>query len=281
MAILNGRLRARRSEPDFRAVYPNGLRTTAIRQEGKFPMNICKAIFVTTVFSPMFICAAQTAVGDPAASVTSPTSNVFTPVPPSDILKPALQEVLQTVGAVNLDKWKKGSVRDEAGKNIDAIQRYMHGTMPQLIIEGDAAPGTLTKVLPISVNVDALYNVLVHVVEASRVSAPGDQVGQLQRALADLEKARVTFGNQIQQVATVQEKQMLELRTTVQTQAASLKAASTPPPAPKCPAPPPPAKKKKAPTKSTTTPGTTGTITPGTAAKPAAGTPANPTAKPQ
>jgi hypothetical protein len=264
----------------FEPSIPNGLRKTC--QEGKFPMSICKAIFFATIFSPMLICAAQTAVGGPATSVTPPASNVFTPAPPSEILKPALQEVLQTVGAVNLDKWKKGSVRDEAGKNIDAIQRYMHGTMPQLIIEGDAAPGTLSKVLPVSVNVDALYNVLVHVVEASRVSAPGDQVSQLQQALADLEKARVTFGNQLQQIATVQEKQMLELRTTVQTQAASLKAASTPPPAPKCPAPPAPAKKKKAAAKATT-PGTAtpATTTPGTTAKPAASTPANPPAKPQ
>jgi hypothetical protein len=240
-------------------------------------MNIFRVIFVGTVFSPILVCAAQTAAGDgPAASTTSPVSNTFTPVAPSDILKPALEEVLQTVGTVKLDKWKKGTVRDEAGNNIDAIQHYMQQTMPQLMIEGDAAPGTLSKVLPISRNVDALYNVLVHIVEAARVSAPGDQVGQLQQAMADLEKARVTFGNQLQQTATVQEKQMVELRTTVQTQAASLKAASTPPPAPKCPAPAAPAKKKKAPAKSTTTPGT---AAPGTTAKPAAGTPANPPAK--
>ena len=138
----------------FEPSIPNGLRKTC--QEGKFPMSICKAIFFATIFSPMLICAAQTAVGGPATSVTPPASNVFTPAPPSEILKPALQEVLQTVGAVNLDKWKKGSVRDEAGKNIDAIQRYMHGTMPQLIVEGDAAPGTLSKVLPVSVNVDRI-----------------------------------------------------------------------------------------------------------------------------
>jgi hypothetical protein len=234
-------------------------------------MSICKAIFVTTVFSPMLVCAAQTAAGGPTASA-APASSAFRPVAPSDILKPALEEVLQTVGAVKLDKWKRGTVRDEAGNNIDAIQHYMQGTMPQLMSEGDAAPGTLSKVLPISRNVDALYDVLVHVVEAARVSAPGDQVGQLQQAMADLEKARVIFGNQLQQTATVQEKEMLELRTTVQTQAASLKAASTPPPAPKCPAPPAPVKKKKkAPAKSTTTPDTT--------TKPAAGTPANPPAK--
>ncbi len=250
-------------------------------------MSICKAIFVTTaLLSPMPVCAAQTAAVGPAAPATA--SSAFTPAAPSEILQHSLDEVLQTVGAVKLDKWKKGTVRDEAENNIDAIQHYMQGTMPQLMKAGDAAPGTLSKVLPISRNVDALYNVLIHVVEGARVSAPGDQVAQLQQALADLEKARVTFGNQLQQTADVQEKQMVELRTTVQTQAASLKAAATPPPAPKCPVPPAPAKKKKVPAKSTTTPGTTtpsnaapGTTTPGTTAKPAAGTPANPPAKTQ
>jgi hypothetical protein len=113
---------------------------------------------------------------------------------------------------------------------------------------------------------------MVHLVEGSRVAAPGDQVGQLQTTLADLEKARVRLGNQLVQTATVQEKQIVDLRTTVQTQAASLRAAATPPPAPKCPTPTAPAKKKRPAAKSTT-------------AKPAAGTPANPpanpTAKPQ
>jgi hypothetical protein len=251
-----------------------GLRKIANHPGRQLLMGISRAIFVATVFFPPMLCAAQTAAsGGPTASGTGPASSTFTPAAPSEILKPALEEVLQTVDAVKLDKWKRGSVRDEAGNNIDAIQRYMSGTLPDLIKEGDAAPGTLSKMLPISRNIDALYDVLVHVEEAARVSAPGDQVGQLQQAMADLEKARIAFGNQLQQTAAVQEKQMVELHTTVQTQAASLKAAAAPKPEPKCPAPPAPAKKKKAPAKSTTTPGT--------AAKPAAGTPATPPAKTQ
>jgi hypothetical protein len=291
LAILNGRLRVRRTGPVFRTVNLNGLRKTANPQEGIFPMSISRALLVVTVFfPPMIVCVAQTAAtqtaatptaasGGPAAVSSTPAAgSSFTPVAPSDILQHSLDEVRQTVGDLKMDKWKKGSVRDEAENNIGAIQRYMQGTLPALMKEGDAAPGTLSKVLPISRNVDALYNVLVHVEEASRVSAPADQVGQLQQAMADLEKARVAFGIQLQQTATMQEKQIVELHTTVQTQAASLKAAATPPPAPKCPVPPAPAKKKKAPAKSTTTPNT---ATPNTTTKPAAGTPANPPAKTQ
>jgi hypothetical protein len=207
-------------------------------------------------------------IAAPAARTAVATS-AFTPSAPSDILQRSLDEVQQTVGGLKLDKWKRGTVRDEAGNNVDAIQRDLQGTLPSLLKDADTAPGSLSKVLPVSRNVDALYDVLVHIVEAARVSAPGDQVGALQATMADLEKARVKLGNQLVQIATVQEKQIVDLRTTVQTQAASLKAAATPPPAPKCPAPPAPAKKKRPVAKTTPT------------TKPAAGTPANPPANPQ
>jgi hypothetical protein len=237
-------------------------------------MSIAKNVFIVTVLiAPTPFCAGQPAAnsGLAATSASAPAA-AFTPSAPSDILQQALGEVQQTVAGVKLEKWKRGTVRDEAETNVNAIQRDLQGTLPALIKDADTAPGSLSKVLPVARNVDALYDVMVHVFEAARVSAPGEQIGQLQSAMDDLEKARVTLGLQLQQTATVQEKQIVDLRTTVQAQAVSLKAASTPPPAPKCPAPPAPAKKRPA-KKSTTTPGTS--------AKPAAGTPANPPAKTQ
>jgi hypothetical protein len=229
-------------------------------------MGISKTVLIASAFiSQLYPCAAQTApVAAPGANAVS----AFSPVAPSDILRRSLDEVQQTIGNLKLEKWKRGTVRDEAGSNVEAIQRDMQGTLPSLLKEADAAPGSLSKVLPASRNVDALYDVLLHVVEAARVVAPGDQVGELQTTLSDLEKARVRLGNQLQQTAALQEKQMMDLRATVQTQSVALKAAATPPPAPKCPAPATPSKKKKRPAATTTT-------------KPAAGTPANPPAKPQ
>jgi hypothetical protein len=232
-------------------------------------MRILKTVLIASaLFQLILPGGAQTAPpAAPAASSTAGTSTAFTPSTPSDILRRSLDEVQQTVGALKLDKWKRGSVRDEAETNVDAIQRDMQGSLPSLLKDADSAPGTLSKVLPLSRNVDALYDVLLHIVEAARVSAPGDQVGALQTTLADLEKARVRLGNQLVQTATVQEKQIVDLRTTVQTQAASLKAAANQPPPPKCPAPAP-VKKKRSAAKTTTS-------------KPAAGTPTNPPAKPQ
>jgi hypothetical protein len=201
-------------------------------------MSIPKLLSVVVLCSsPLLCCTAQSSTPNSAAAPGGGSANYFTPTAPSDILQRSLDEVKITVGNVRLDKWKRGSVRDEAGVNIEAIQRDLQGTLPSLLRDADAAPGILTKVLPLSRNIDALYDVMVHVVEAGRVVGTSENVGQLQQALSDLEKARVTLDNQIQQTADMQEKQVADLRNTVQKQEASLRAAATPPPAPKCPTP--------------------------------------------
>ena len=173
-------------------------------------------------------------------------SGAFTPSTPSDILQRSLDEVQKTIGDLKLDKWKRGTVRDEAGTNVDAIQRDLQGTLPSLLKDADTAPGSLSKVLPVSRNVDALYDVLVHLVEAARVAAPGDQVGERCRRHWRTWR-RLASGSETNwsRPRRCRRSRFVDLRTTVQTQAASLKAAAAPPPAPKCPAPPAPAKKKR------------------------------------
>lgn len=243
-------------------------------------MRILRDVFAATVLiAPVCFCSAQPAPNlAPAAPATPPATPAFTPVAPSQILQRSLAEVKQTVGAVRLERWKKGSVRDEAGKNIDAIQRNQQGTLQSLLKDADAGPATLSKVLPLSRNVDALYDVLVHLVEEARVSGTGEDAGQLQQALGDLEKGRVALDNQILQAATVQEKQVADLRVTVQKQETSLRAAASVPPPPKCPAPPP---AKKRTTKPATTTKPASSTTPATGTKPATATSTNQPAKPQ
>lgn len=215
-------------------------------------MRLLQNFFISAVLiAPVSFCGAQTAPTSPPANPTPVTANAppahptFNPVAPSNILQHPLNEVNQTVGVVRLEKWKRGSVRNAAGNNIDAIQRDLKGTLPALLKDADTAPGSLSKVLPLSRNVDALYDVLVHLVEQARVSGTSEDASQLQQTMSDLEKARVALDNQILQTASLQEKQIVDLRTTVQKQEVSLRAAAAVPPPPKCPAPAPPAKKRR------------------------------------
>jgi hypothetical protein len=192
--------------------------------------SIFFAIFCALALcSPLRVCAAQA----PAAGSQSI----------SGILQPALGSVHQTLQSLRTDKWKKGSVRDEASVNIDSIQNDLRNNLPMLLQSADATPGSVSKLLPLSRHVDALYDVLLRVAEASRIAGPDDQAAQLQQALQGLSNARISLDNRMQGSAGALEKQVSDLRATVQQQAAQI--AATPTPA-ALPCVPPPAKKSAA-----------------------------------
>jgi len=102
-------------------------------------------------------------------------------------------------------------------------------------------------VLPVTRNTEALYDVLLSVVEAARISAPADQVTPLEQALSGLGNARKTLDDRLQEIATAQELETSGLRKTVQTLTAARAAAAAapPPPAKPCPAPAPARKPRK------------------------------------
>lgn len=218
--------------------------------------------------------AASNAAATQPPSVTAPA----TPAP-SHLLQPSLDAVQQTLTGLKLDKWKRGSVRDEAGDDIRSIQQDMQQHLPALLQDADAAPGVLSKTLPLSRHLDALYDVLLRVVEAARIAGPSDQVDPLREILADLNRARLALDDSMEAAASTQEKQMADLRVTVQKQAEFK--CPAPPPAPPCPKPAAkrPVRRKPA---TTTPPAAPGKTSPATPQKPpASGTPKPSAAQPK
>ncbi len=210
---------------------------------------VCSVSAVTAAQSPTNAIPAQDA---PAATV-APSE----PSAPSATLQPSLDTVQQTMSALKLDKWKKGTVREEAGTNISAILRDLQTNLPPLLVAADAAPGSMSKVLPVTRNIDALYDVLLRVVEAARVASPGDQLGQLEQALTGLQKARLALDDRLQDQALSQEKQLSDLRASVQTLSAEKSAVKAAPPTSNCTTPTPAKKPKKKRTAPATAPATT------------------------
>lgn len=198
--------------------------------------RFARLVLALAVAFPVTVAAAAQAPATPAA-------------PPSTLLRPALNAVSKAVNSLKADRWKRGSVRDEATEDMGSILTDIQVHLPPLMSDADAAPTLVSRQVPVARNVDALYDVLLRVYDAARVAGPGDQVDALQQALATLSKARLALYDRMTQDSTAQEKQSADLRATVQKQTAQM-ATTQQPPAP-CPTP----KKKKA-------------------AKPAAGTPA-------
>jgi hypothetical protein len=206
-----------------------------------------------SIARPAAILFAASALFAQAAPTQTPAQSI------SGVLQPALNTVHLTLQSLRTDKWKKGSVRDEATVNIDAIQNDLRNNLPSLLQTADAAPGSVTKLLPVTRHVDALYDVLLRVTEASRIAAPDDQAAQLQQALTGLSNARLALDDRMQGSAGALEKQVQDLRATVQQQAAQI--AATPAPSALPCVPPPPARKATPKRKPAAKPAT-GTTTP-------------------
>ena len=195
----------------------------------------------------------QTAPGNTAANPNAASAPARNAGPrPSAVLQPSLDGLQQAVAGVQLEKWKKGSVRDEAGVNVSSIQKDLQSTLPPLLVEADA--GTITKVLPVERNINALYDVLLRVVDGARIAAPGDQFTALQSAQADLEKARQALSDQMQDTAAAQEKQIGSLQVALKTQPVPVCPVAPPPPPAPAPAKKPAVKKRKPAAKPATTP---------------------------
>ena len=211
-------------------------------------MQISHVILIAGLsFSSYLDCSAQAAPAVATAGVTAPASA------PSALLQPSLDAVLQAVTAVNLEKWKRGTVRDETGGHITAIEHDLQGNLPPLLQAADANSWALTKVLPVTRNAEALYDVLVSVVEAARVAGPADQVAQLEQALSGLGTALRSLDDRVQEIASAQELETSGLRKSVATlNAARIAAAAAPPPQIKpCPTPAPARKPRRKPAPTT------------------------------
>ncbi|WP_213804914.1 hypothetical protein [Granulicella sp. dw_53] len=196
------------------------------------------------------ISKAQTPTNAAAAPTSAPPQQPA--LTASSILQPALDNLQQTLGTLRLEKWKASNViREETDANLSSIHRDLDTTLPSLLSTADAAPNSVSRILPAFRNIEALYDVLLRVTQVAKLASPGPQSAALDQATASLDEARRALGDRLQSAALAQDKQVADLQAALR--------AIPPPPPPTPPAPPPPAppkKRKKAAPKPTPAPAT-------------------------
>ncbi len=230
----------------------SGARTS---KESK-PMKILQAALILTLTAVPLALRGQATTATPQPQ--APAAAASAPITPSSLLEPVLAQVQSTLTGLKMDKWKKGSVRDEATGNAKDVLHDLQTNLPPLVNAADGAPGALSKAIPLMKHLDALYDVVLRIEEASRVSAPADQIDSLEQTLKSFGTARIAYYDSLQQSASGQEKQVADLQTTLkaaQAAAQEVKPASNPM---LCTPPKPAVKKKRpAPAKPATAPATT------------------------
>jgi hypothetical protein len=176
-------------------------------------------VSLIAIASP-FLIAQQPAASNPSA----PQADQPAPAKGAvyTTLQPSMETVLSTLEGLKIDKWKKGSVRDEATQNVQTVLHDIQNHVPELVTAADNAPGSVSKAMPLVNHLDALYEVLLRVEEASRVAAPAEQIAQLQQALLKLNGARKALDDQLESQAAAEEKQIADLQASVKTLQAQL-----------------------------------------------------------
>lgn len=191
---------------------------------------------------------AQTTPAPSPAGTVAPASAAATPaLPPSQLVQPALSNLVSTLDSIRPEKWKtSASIRQGAQANMESVRRDLDSNLPSLLHVADGAPRSLPSVLPAASNLDALYDVVLRVAETARVAAPQRQSSDLDAALAKLDQSRRALNAHVLTVAKSNQAEMMNLR-----QQLAARPAAPPAPAP-APCPKPTYKKhvykKKAPT---------------------------------
>jgi hypothetical protein len=174
------------------------------------------AVIVSLAFAPavLFAQKAPTTAPAPQAVEGAPAAPIRTA---SAILQPALSQAQETLSTLKVDKWKKGSVRDEAGENVRALLHDLQTNIPPLITAADAEPASLSRAMPLIKHLDAFYDVFLRVEEASRVSAPSEQITALQATMLSINQGRIAYDDELQAQAATREKLVFDLTSELRT----------------------------------------------------------------
>lgn len=180
---------------------------------------------IVRAFSLALLCSGL--VGAYAQDV----SNGYQPV--SGMVQPNINTLSQMMGQLRIDKWKlSNESREQMNSYIASINKDLNTTLPNLLSETDQSHGAADKVLAVSRNVDALYDVLLRVAATGEVASPGQQAQVLEQQVIALRDTRQALDDRIQKGVQAQVRTIANL----QQQLATAKAAPAPA-APSCPTP--------------------------------------------
>ena len=131
----------------------------------------------------------------------------------SESLRPALEQVGQSVGQIQIDHWKVSkSWKEQLQNDADSIADDLSHQLPGLLQQAQATPTALDAQLRLMQNVDALYDVLVRLTVAAELTEKKSDAALLDSALERLEAARKTATTQLVSAAAQQDRQLTELR---------------------------------------------------------------------
>lgn len=169
---------------------------------------------------------APTPIASPAtAKPAAPASSTGGGTDMSSLLSQvsrASQATLQDLAALRIEKWKTdGASKEQLQQQSSALQRNLSAALPELMAQVRDHPDDLAASFKLYRNLNALYDVLVPLADASgSVGAQGDY-DTLARDASAFDGARRAFADRLESLAAARDAEVTKLRAQVQAAAAT------------------------------------------------------------
>jgi multidrug efflux pump subunit AcrA (membrane-fusion protein) len=132
-------------------------------------------------------------------------------------LEQASQAAQVDLAKLRIERWKtdSGSKRQAEG-NVESIQRNLQSALPEIIAELRASPENLSSTFKLYRNLDALYDVFESIAESTGAFGSKDEFQSLENDVSAFEKARRSFAERMDGLASAKEAEVARLRAQLQ-----------------------------------------------------------------
>lgn len=159
----------------------------------------------------------------PAAVSSSSTSAI---APDLDRLQAAASQATTVVEGLRIAQWKtKSDARNAAQANADSVQRNLTSALPGMIDAVRSAPDDVNAEFKLYRNLNALYEVLGTLTEATRVFGQRNDYQDLSQPLRTISSIRRGLGENLEQLTAATQNQLSQMRIQIKSQQEQLAAA--------------------------------------------------------
>jgi hypothetical protein len=165
--------------------------------------------------------------GSAPSAASAPTVSVL---PELDRLQAAASRATFDLQQLRIDKWKAdGESKRQSQANAESVQRNLTSALPGLIDAVRAAPQDLAAEFKLYRNLNALYDVLASLTEATGAFGPRSDYEALGQRLDTIDSVRRDLGDALEQLTSSTQSELVQLRTQVRTYQQTAAAAAAPP----------------------------------------------------
>jgi len=127
---------------------------------------------------------------------------------------------------LRIERWKTdSSSKKQTLGDVESIQRNLQNALPEMIGQLRNAPEDMPATFKLYRNLDALYDVMVGVVESAGAFGPKDDFQALSNDLNGFEGTRKQMAERMSNLATSKEQEIVRLRADLKTAQAAIPAA--------------------------------------------------------